>query len=105
MEETVYNTAAWRDLPRTSCVVEQLFGPAAGTCRGVIHRHHVDPDDPWSRTVEVCAAHHPRVHAALRALLRRPKLGCPHRPGAHRYDHARRECDRRHGLDRDAVAA
>jgi hypothetical protein len=49
----------------------------------------------------VCATHHPRVHAALRRLLAAPR-GCPHRPGTHRYRHAREECDRQHGLVRAA---
>lgn len=96
MGERVYNRQAWRDLPRNRCVVEHLFGAAAEPCSGVVHRHHVDPDDPFGRTVEVCAAHHPRLHAILRRL--RNPGGCPHRPGTHRYPHAKAECDRRHAL-------
>lgn len=95
MHETVYNLSAWRDLPRTQCLVEALFGDAAGACSGVIHRHHVDPPDPGSRTIEVCAAHHPKVEAIVRRLVDEPP-GCPHRPGTHRYRHAREECARRH---------
>lgn len=95
MDETVYSLPAWRDLPRTRCLVEVLFGEAAGACSGTIHRHHVDPTDQLSRTIEVCAGHHRRVHAALRKLVAEPP-GCPHRPGTHRYAHAREECARRH---------
>lgn len=101
MEATVYNRTAWRALPRTRCLVEALFGDAAGPCRGRIHRHHVDPSDPYSRTIEVCGGHHGRVEAILRRLRagqEEERRGCPHRPGTHRYPHAKRECDRRHGL-------
>jgi hypothetical protein len=96
MDTAVYNTVRWRELPRTSCLVERLFGEQAGPCRGTIHRHHLDPEDPASRTIEVCAAHHSRVHAALRALLKPKAGGCPHRPGTHRYRYALEECNRRH---------
>jgi hypothetical protein len=87
----VYNTQAWRELPRSHCAVDLLLGGAAGPCAGKIHHHHVDPDDPYSRTLQVCASHHPKLHAALRSLSRRPKR-CTHQ---HRYDWARRECERR----------
>lgn len=93
MEHTaVYNTQAWRDLPRDYCVVELLLDDAAGPCRGLIHHHHVDPTDPDSRTVQVCAAHHPRIHALLRGVTSSRVRRCTHN---HRYDHARRECERR----------
>jgi hypothetical protein len=95
MDETVYSLTAWRELPRTRCLIETLFGDVAGPCSGRIHRHHVDPDEPYGRTIEVCAAHHPRVEAILRRLRQDPP-GCPHRPGTHRYAHAREECARRH---------
>ena len=87
----------WRDrLPRERCVIEELFGAAAGECKGLIHRHHVDPDDPDSRTIEVCNAHHQKVHAALRAITAEPEWRrCPHRPGTHRYAWAKEECERR----------
>jgi hypothetical protein len=87
----VYNRQAWRELPRNYCAVALLFGDVAGPCRGLIHHHHVDPDNPSSRTVQVCAAHHPKVHAALRSLTP-ARRRCSHH---HRYDWARRECERR----------
>jgi hypothetical protein len=106
MERTVYDSQAWRELPRERCIVEVLLGDAAGDCGGLIHRHHVDPDDPNSRTVEVCAVHHPKIHAALRALTensQREWRRCPHGPGAHRYAGAREACERR--LNGFAIAA
>ena len=92
MERSVYNRQAWRDLPRDYCCVEFLLGPAAGACGGLIHHHHVDPTDPDSRTVQVCQRHHPKVHALLRGLSSERVRRCTHN---HRYDHARRECERR----------
>jgi len=97
----VYNTRAWRDLPRDGvCAAAYLFDAAAGPCSGRIHRHHVDPDDPYSRTYEACAGHHPVIEAFLRRLRERADrvLGrrrCPHGPGAHRYPGAREACERR----------
>lgn len=88
----VYNTSAWRSLPRDYCAVSLLLDEAAGPCRGLIHHHHVDPTDPDSRTVQVCAAHHPKVHALLRTLGSSEVRRCTHN---HRYDHARRECEER----------
>jgi hypothetical protein len=88
----VYNTSAWRDLPRNYCLVGELLGDVAGTCHGLIHHHHVDPTDPDSRTVQVCASHHPKVHALLRRFDAGERRRCGHR---HRYDHARRECEQR----------
>lgn len=99
MERQVYDAQRWRDLPRTSCVAEVLFGEAAGPCGGRIDRHHVDKDDPESRTVEVCVVHHPileaildrlRAHAAPETTWKR----CPHKPGTHRYPGAREACER-----------
>jgi hypothetical protein len=93
MEHTaVYNTSAWRDLPRDYCAVRLLLDEAAGPCRGLIHHHHVDPTDPDSRPVQVCAAHHPKVHMILRSLSTVRVRHCTHN---HRYDHARRECEAR----------
>jgi hypothetical protein len=93
MDRAAYQTARWRSLPRDRCTVEFLFGPAAGPCHGLIHRHHVDPDDPESRSLEVCAVHHPTLQAALQRLTRpAERRRCGHR---HRYDHARRECEAR----------
>lgn len=93
----IYNTRSWRSLPRDYCAVSYLFGGAAGPCSGLIHHHHVDPEDPRSRTVQVCASHHPRIHAALRHLggSERAWKRCPHR---HRTPEARHACERRLNL-------
>lgn len=98
MHREVYDSRTWRELPRDGeCTAEFLFGDAAGPCSGLIHRHHVDPDDPLSRTYQACAGHHPVIQAFLRRLRDRADrvLGrrrCPHE---HRYAHARAECERR----------
>lgn len=86
----VYNTQRWRELPRTECIVEHLLGGAAGPCSGLIHHHHVDPDDPYSRTVQVCASHHSTVHKVLRSLGRTRR--CPHR---HPTRAGREACERK----------
>ncbi len=86
----VYNTSAWRELPRDYCIVDVLLGDAAGSCAGLIHHHHVDPEDPYARTVQVCASHHPKVHALLRSLSRTRR--CPHR---HPTRAGREACERR----------
>ena len=88
----VYNTSAWRDLPRNYCLVGELLGDVASPCGGLIHHHHVDPTDPDSRTVQVCASHHPRIHSLLRRFDAGERRRCTHR---HRYDHARRACEER----------
>jgi hypothetical protein len=103
MEKTAYQTARWRELPRSHCLVEVLFGDAAGPCSGLIHRHHVDPEDALSRTFECCAGHHPTVHAALRVILHPTWRRCPHKPGTHRYPGAREACER--NLNRDRMVA
>jgi len=90
MEKTVYNTARWRELPREACRVHELFGDAAGPCGGLVHRHHVDPHDEGSRTVECCATHHPQLHMVLRRLSK--WRSCPHR---HRTRESREACERR----------
>lgn len=92
MHRAVYNTQHWRDLPRDGdCVVSFLFGKHAGPCRGLTAHHHVDPDDPLSRTVLVCARHHRHLETALKHLDRTPTWKrCRH---DHRYDHGRRECE------------
>lgn len=92
MERAVYNSQSWRQLPRTRCLVSVLLGAAAGPCRGDVHRHHVDPHDPESRTVEVCAAHHSRIHAVLRSLGSSRWRRCPHQ---HRSRESREACERR----------
>lgn len=105
MQRESYFTREWRDLPRDGeCVVAFLFGRLAGACGGTHHRHHVDPQDPESRTLEVCAHHHPKLQAAARRLDERPKWKrCPHRAGTHRYREGLIECERR--LNRDFIAA
>lgn len=97
MHRAVYNTRIWRELPRDGeCVSEFLFGDAAGPCAGLIHRHHVDPDDPYSRTYQACAAHHVAIETFLRRLRSRAdrvlrRRRCRH---AHRYPGAREQCER-----------
>ena len=88
----VYNQKSWRDLPRDYCIAEQLLGDAVGPCGGLIHHHHVDPDDPVSRTVQICASHHTRVHYVLRMLSSKRERKCPHR---HVTREAREACERR----------
>lgn len=92
MDRAVYNTQAWRQLPRDYCAVSYLLDGAAGPCRGLIHHHHVDPTDPDSRTVQVCAAHHSRVHALLRRLTGRSERRCSHR---HPTRLGREACERK----------
>lgn len=94
MHRTAYNRAFWRELPRNGdCAVAFLFGEAVGPCDGLMHRHHVDPDDPDSRSFQVCAGHHPSLQAVLRQLSRgRRWRRCPH---PHRSREAREACERR----------
>jgi hypothetical protein len=105
------HTREWRDLPRDGeCAVSFLAGDAAGRCHGLMHRHHVTPGDPSSRSYQVCARHHPMVEAFVRRLLRRDEPGyrrCPHPPGSHPYPGAREACERRlnRQRDREPVAA
>lgn len=104
MQRSVYDTQHWRDLPRDGdCAVAWLFGQAVGPCRGLTHRHHVDPDDPSSRSFQVCARHHPKLQAALRHLDDTPRWRrCPHKPGTHRYPEGKAACERL--LNRDLAA-
>jgi hypothetical protein len=100
MDRTAYDKRSFRNLPREQCAVSVLLGDAAGPCRGSIHRHHVDPSDPNSRTLEVCNSHHQRLHALLRTFGAQPEWKrCPHPPGTHRYPGAREECERRLNLN------
>lgn len=94
MLRSAYDRAEWRDLPRDGeCAVAWLFGQAVGRCDGAQHRHHVDPEDPDSRSFQVCAAHHPKLQAALRHLDDRPRWrSCRHE---HRYPGSREACERR----------
>lgn len=103
MERSVYDSRAWRELPRNGeCAVSFIFGEAAGPCRGRITRHHVDPEDPFSRSFQVCIAHHNRVQSTLRKLLAPPRWKrCPHKPGVHRYEGAKEACER--ALNRDIL--
>jgi hypothetical protein len=103
MEKTVYDRQFWRELPRDGeCVVRFLFEEAAGPCRGLITRHHVDPEDPESRSFQVCIKHHNRVQTALRRLLDPPRWRrCPHKPGTHRYQSGKEACERE--LNRDLI--
>ena len=104
MQRQAYDKRAFRNLPREQCVVSELFGEMVGDCHGFVHRHHVEPTDPDSRTVPVCNRHHQRLHAALRAL-RAPERAwklCPHPPGTHRYAGAKEACERR--LNRERAA-
>jgi hypothetical protein len=92
MERSVYNSQRWRELPRTECVIHVLLGDATGPCGGLIHHHHVHPDDPGSRTVQVCDRHHPKMHAIIRGLSTQKIRRCPHR---HVTPEARAACERR----------
>lgn len=92
MHRDLYNTRAWRDLPRDYCLVEVFFGEAVGPCAGLIAHHHVNPNKRDSRTVQVCARHHPKLEAALRKLAAEPAKRCSHR---HHYPGAREACERR----------
>jgi hypothetical protein len=92
VNKTVYDKQAWRSLPRDYCVVDHLLGDAVGPCRGLIHHHHVDPTDPDSRTVQVCAAHHSQVHGVLRGLGGTRHKTCRHR---HPTIAGREACERR----------
>jgi hypothetical protein len=113
MDRPDLHTKAWRDLPRDGdCVASFVFDDAVGPCHGLIHRHHVRPGDPGSRTYQVCARHHPMVEAFLRQLRDRADRvtgyrRCPHPPGTHRYPGAREACERRlnRRVDREPVAA
>jgi hypothetical protein len=91
MERSAYNSRSWRNLPRDYCAVNLLLGDTAGPCRGLIHHHHTDPLDPESRTVQVCNAHHQRIHTVLRGLEKRVRR-CTHR---HPYPGGREACERR----------
>jgi hypothetical protein len=97
MEKQTYDKRSWRKLPREECVIAELFGDTLGGCKGEIHRHHTDPLDPESRSVEVCNSHHQYLHVALRAIsaVAEPRSEwrtCNH---AHTYPWAKEACERR----------
>lgn len=93
MLRQAYDKRVWRALPRDYCLVRELLGEAAGPCQGLIHRHHVDPTDEFSRTIEVCNRHHGRLHGVLRALDAQPAWKtCRH---THRTREGREACERR----------
>lgn len=98
MQKQVYDKRSWRNLPRELCTVEALLGEVAGPCGGLIHLHHVDPADPDSRSVPVCAAHHPKIHAALRMLAagtERPQKAWKRCTHHHPYPGGKEACERR----------
>lgn len=105
MEKTVYDRRSFRNLPRERCELEHLFGPIIGPCKGLIHLHHTDPDDPESRLLQICASHHSKLHAALRALLTpsEPEWKTCHH--IHRTAEGKAACERRlNRVDRAAAA-
>jgi hypothetical protein len=95
MERPVYDKRSFRNLPRERCDIEHLFGPVIGPCKGLIHLHHVDPSDPDSRLLSVCASHHTRMHAALRALLTPSEPEWKRCTHVHRYPEGKAACERR----------
>lgn len=105
MDRTAYDKRSFRNLPRDRCEVEHLFGAMVGPCKGLIHLHHTDPTDENSRLIQVCNAHHQRLHAALRALLTPSEpewKTCTH---VHRYPEGKAACERRlNGVDRRDAA-
>jgi len=92
----VYDTAAFRALPRERCVIHELLGTE---CRGPVARHHVHPvelgGDPEGRTVECCARHHPMLEALARRVYSHEQTyprRCPH---YHPTRAGREACERR----------
>jgi hypothetical protein len=90
----VYDTAAFRALPREHCIIHELLGTE---CEGAIARHHVHPlaagGDPQGRTVPVCAVHHPQLEALARRVYGTPEWKrCPH---FHPTQAGREACERR----------
>ena len=111
MTERIYTSPEWaaardaallRDGSR--CTVQRLIG---GRCHPTLDVHHLEPvaeggaEFDLDNLVTVCHSHHPRLEALRRYLLRKPEWRrCRH---DHRYDYARRECERR--LNRERVPA
>lgn len=93
MEKTAYDKRSFRRLPRERCVVSDLFG--LENCLGSIHRHHVDPSDPDSRTLPVCNRHHQHLHKALRALATEPESPWKRCRHVHPTREGREACERR----------
>lgn len=80
------------------CTVGWLLG---GACHETLDIHHITPQaeggsDHPDNLMTACHSHHPMVEAVRREVMRRRgHRFCPHRPGTHRYPHAREECERR----------
>lgn len=96
----IYDTAAFRALPRNRCIVHELFGTE---CAGDISRHHVHPVSLGGaedgKTVESCSRHHPMLEALARRVYGTPEYRrCRH---VHPTREGREACDRR----RNAMAA
>lgn len=101
--EHLYATPEWAaareavlDRDGRRCTVARLLG---GPCHPILDVHHVVPADecadPYDldNLITVCHAHHPSLERLRRYLRMTPRRRrCPHN---HRYDHARRECERR----------
>lgn len=101
--DQLYRTPEWAEardaaLERDGrrCTVARLLG---GPCHRTLDVHHLTPvaegGDPFDldNLVTACHRHHPMLERMRRYLLRaQARRRCGH---AHRYDHARRECERR----------
>lgn len=85
MSGRVYDTSAFRALPRDSCALSWL-----GECQGLIHRHHVHGLEA-DETVPLCARHHPTAER-LRRWTEPKRRRCPHQ---HRTRESREACERR----------
>ena len=82
-----------------------------GECSAILDVHHILPaaeggTDELDNLLTVCHRHHPTLEALRRAILkRRGWKQCPHQPGTHIYEGAKRQCERylnRHLLNRAA---
>jgi hypothetical protein len=90
----IYDTSAFRSLPRERCAVHELIGT---DCAGPISRHHVHPvalgGGELGRTVQCCSRHHPMLEALARRAYGAPGYRrCPH---AHPTQEGRLACERR----------
>lgn len=103
MADSLYSSPAWAEARAAAldrdghrCTVARLLG---GECADRLDVHHVIPvreGGAWyddDNLITVCQSHHPMVESIRRQILhKRGVRKCPH---DHRYDHARRECERR----------